>query len=245
MSENSGQSTSVREQNGDINPWLVFALSAPILFAQVLTAVLWPQVYRPIFYGELSVIELGTVILGVAAIAIAVRLAVMVDSARHRALKVSMAIVVLGMVFFIGEEASWGQHYFGFEPPEAWKEVNTQDELNLHNVKGWKWADKAPRNVLLAGVVVSLLFGNSLRRKFGFSGPTSLAWLMPSPATFGPGILMVLSKVPEPFKWKLYPDPGETEELYLVVFILVYLLSLSLRYARARNGAAFAPQLPE
>lgn len=223
----------------------MFALSAPILVAQVLTAVLWPEIYRPIFYGELSVIELGTVVIGIAAIALLVWTFLVVDSARHKWLKVALGIAVLGMVYFIGEEASWGQHYFGFEPSAAWKEINTQDELNLHNVKGWKWADKAPRNVMLGLVVITLLFGNGIRRKYGFNGPTSAAWLTPSPATLGPGVLMVLSKVPEPFKWKLYPDPGETEELYLVIFIFVYLLSLYLRYSQARKKAEFAPQLAE
>ena len=33
-----------------------------------------------------------------------------------------------------GEEISWGQRVFGFETPEALKEVNEQDEFNLHNL---------------------------------------------------------------------------------------------------------------
>lgn len=233
------------QDNWDINPWLVLALTAPVLVAQVLTAVLWPNAYRPIFYGELSVIEIGTVLVGIGAIVCALLAFLKVDGSRHRALKISMAVAFLGLIYFVGEEASWGQHYFGFEPSAAWKEINTQDELNLHNVRGWKWADKAPRNLLLGGVVIALVFGAALRRKYGFGGPSSLAWLMPSPATIGPAILMILSKAPEPIEWNLYPDPGETEEMYLMVFIFVYLLSLLIRYGRARRSDAFAPQLAE
>jgi hypothetical protein len=33
-----------------------------------------------------------------------------------------------------GEEVSWGQHLVGFDPPEAVKALNKQNELNLHNL---------------------------------------------------------------------------------------------------------------
>ena len=42
----------------------------------------------------------------------------------------------LAVLFFVafGEELSWGQHYFGFETPEAIQGLNQQQELNLHNL---------------------------------------------------------------------------------------------------------------
>lgn len=33
----------------------------------------------------------------------------------------------------LGEEASWGQHYLGYETPDALAAVNVQNEMNLHN----------------------------------------------------------------------------------------------------------------
>ncbi len=52
-------------------------------------------------------------------------------------------IVFLGLFFLIGEELSWGQRLFGWETSESFKEINKQDETNLHNVYGvgstFKW----------------------------------------------------------------------------------------------------------
>ena len=52
----------------------------------------------------------------------------------HRSRYVFFLGWALLMFIFMGEESSWGQWLFGFEPPESIKAVNTQDELNLHNL---------------------------------------------------------------------------------------------------------------
>lgn len=45
--------------------------------------------------------------------------------------------LLLGIVFFIGfgEEISWGQRIFNVETPELFKEINVQNEINLHNLQ--------------------------------------------------------------------------------------------------------------
>jgi len=43
----------------------------------------------------------------------------------------SLAIL---FVFAFGEEISWGQRIFDYATPEAIKEINEQDEFNLHNI---------------------------------------------------------------------------------------------------------------
>lgn len=50
------------------------------------------------------------------------------------------AYLLLGAFFFIacGEELSWGQHALGYSTPETVRELNAQDEMNLHNL--W-WLD--------------------------------------------------------------------------------------------------------
>lgn len=47
-----------------------------------------------------------------------------------------LSYVLLALLFFVafGEELSWGQHYFGFDTPEAIGKINQQEELNLHNL---------------------------------------------------------------------------------------------------------------
>jgi len=43
---------------------------------------------------------------------------------------------LLGILFIFagGEEISWGQRIFGFETPDALREMNTQSELSVHNL---------------------------------------------------------------------------------------------------------------
>ncbi|MDH3201287.1 MAG: hypothetical protein OEM15_10390 [Myxococcales bacterium] len=47
--------------------------------------------------------------------------------------------LLIGLFFFLcfGEEISWGQRILGFETPESIKEINVQDETNLHNLMGY------------------------------------------------------------------------------------------------------------
>lgn len=52
-------------------------------------------------------------------------------------------VVAFGLVFMLGEELSWGQRIAGWETPSAMREINKQEETNLHNIYGvgatFKW----------------------------------------------------------------------------------------------------------
>ena len=56
--------------------------------------------------------------------------------ARSRARWRRIAYALLALLLFVacGEELSWGQHWLGFETPDAIKQINAQDEVNLHNL---------------------------------------------------------------------------------------------------------------
>ncbi|MEM9592817.1 MAG: hypothetical protein AAGD06_01035 [Acidobacteriota bacterium] len=47
-----------------------------------------------------------------------------------------LGLLALGFLFFVaaGEELSWGQHHLGFATPEPLRELNAQQEVNLHNL---------------------------------------------------------------------------------------------------------------
>ena len=47
-------------------------------------------------------------------------------------------LFIIGAVFMLLEETSYGQHYFNFESPAYFEEHNKQDEMNLHNLYGDK-----------------------------------------------------------------------------------------------------------
>jgi hypothetical protein len=59
------------------------------------------------------------------------------------------------MFFLAMEEISWGQQFFGFSTPEAWRERNTQEELTLHNYnfKGVAFLEVYPLTFAVGGLV--------------------------------------------------------------------------------------------
>jgi len=46
---------------------------------------------------------------------------------------VCLGLTAAILLLAFGEEVSWGQHWFGFTPPEAIARTNLQEEFNLHN----------------------------------------------------------------------------------------------------------------
>jgi hypothetical protein len=72
------------------------------------------------------------------------------------------------------EEISFGQRIFGIETPDSWKEINDQDELNLHNI------DKLFFDRLLDRATIALVFVASFLR---IRNQRSL-WDIPMPDTW-------------------------------------------------------------
>lgn len=63
--------------------------------------------------------------------------------------RIAHLLLGVGLLFCVGEEISWGQRLMGFKTPEAFQEVNVQDEFNLHNLFGY-----AADHVFIAGILV-------------------------------------------------------------------------------------------
>lgn len=55
------------------------------------------------------------------------------EEGRH---KKNFWFLFLGIIFLfgVGEEISWGQSFFNITVPEKLKQINTQEELNIHNI---------------------------------------------------------------------------------------------------------------
>ena len=83
---------------------------------------------------EIGPIEIPTFMLLVWAAVWAIRIAVTRREQLGRLAYPCLALFGAGLLLVAGEEASWGQWYFGFEPPPKIAEINHQGELNLHNI---------------------------------------------------------------------------------------------------------------
>ncbi len=73
----------------------------------------------------------------------------------RRGVAMLYVVVAAGLVFMLGEELSWGQRIWGWETPESMRQINKQEETNLHNIYGvgstFKWLQ------LLVGAYGTLL----------------------------------------------------------------------------------------
>jgi len=149
-----------------------------------------------------------------------------------------MLLFTLGCIYFGGEEASWGQHYFGWGTPEALAAVNAQQETNIHNIAGI--FDQLPRNLLALGVLVGgLIVPITMRVRTGkWSSPAgALGWVCPTYICIPTAILVLFIGVPEQLvelSGRAVPNlmeisAGETKEYYFGLFLMLYAWSLWLR----------------
>lgn len=218
-----------------------------ILIAQVGAKLVSDEFYLDTMRHETGIVELGTVLFLVIATIFGVRL--FLDRARLPAkwMGTWMLLFTLGCIYFGGEEASWGQHYFGWGTPEALAAVNAQQETNIHNIAGI--FDQLPRNVLGLGVLVGgIIVPIVMRVRTGawVSPEGSLGWLLPTVICLPTAILVTLISVPEKIveatgrevPYLMDISPGETKEYYFGLFLMLYAWSLWRRRAPAPQAVA-------
>lgn len=155
---------------------------------------------------------------------------------RQNALLLKKTILLsfaLGCIYFAGEEISWGQHFFKWQTPEAWDEINKQGETNIHNT--YAIFDYFPREILIASLVFycsflpMISFFPAMRNGFW---EKHFAWLYPEPRLALVAGLMLLTRLPDRLVKEFpnigtipYPiNPKEFQELFisLTLFLIAW-----------------------
>lgn len=226
---------------------LLVPLIAPA--ALILLLLLDPSghLYRGLIEGEAGLIETLTVVLA------AIGLVHALDALRRRAalprrwLGWGLALLALGFLYIAGEEASWGQHWFGWTTPEFWAAHNRQNETSLHNLA--LSADRVPKTLIAVlaaagGVIWPLL---RRRRHIRLEPADWRYWLLPTDAVVPAAAValglrlidraIVWSHADEAWSWQ--PDLTEMVEFCLVAFLVFYAASIDrrLRAWCRRRGA--------
>ena len=68
-----------------------------------------------------------------------------------------VALFMLISFLALGEELSWGQHFFQYQTPKSLVEFNTQQEFNIHNLNLGKMLDIPPESIFYIGSLTELL----------------------------------------------------------------------------------------
>ncbi|OPY90344.1 MAG: hypothetical protein A4E72_00702 [Syntrophus sp. PtaU1.Bin208] len=158
-----------------------------------------------------------------------------------------LLILAAGAFYFLGEEISWGYHFFHYNVDDSWRALNDQKEPNLHNLKGiWEILfDKLPRQLLSIGTVIGGLLGAYAARRRSWPKNRALHRLIPSGHTLFVAVSANLVSVPERIgehllsempRWlKLGNDAGELKECFLALFILLYAHGLFRRFSSLQS----------
>lgn len=115
--------------------WVIVGLTiAALIYIRFGPAVLSPEQLQFI-NREDGLLETGSALVLLLAAGVALR----VSLRRGLPARLRNWHVVLGLLFFVmfGEEISWGQRLFGFDTPEAMRNINVQGEVNMHNMFGY------------------------------------------------------------------------------------------------------------
>lgn len=138
----------------------------------------------------------------------------------------------LALVYFAGEEISWGQWLFHWETPQTFAELNDQNETNLHNISSW--LDQKPRAlvelwIFAAGLVAPLWRG--LRGRALSDRSDWRFWVHPTFIGVPTAILFVAVRVFEWINQGAFIQFGSSElrEYYIAMFLTIYLLSIRVR----------------
>jgi hypothetical protein len=228
-----------------------------IIVAQVATKLHGEGTYRTWMRGELGLVENLTVAFLAAAIVCALLCWRLRAGVRWRFFGPAALVVATGLFFFAGEEASWGQHWLGFAPPESIAARNDQGELNLHNDPFFeRLLDQPPRLILTLVALAAGVIAPLVRRARGLSGRDFASsgpwgWVWPGFECMPAAILALTISLPKkgfelldrPEPYFLDISPGETKEYCLALFLLVYLWSL-LSVLRAAPAPSLAPSGP-
>jgi len=159
----------------------------------------------------------------------------------------------VGMVVLAGEEMSWGQHlglWDREDVPEAFREINDQNETNIHNIVGiGNTIDRGTTNLVVIGTFFAFVILPIIQRSKGKLMPPEDPgyWFWPTRAGFwaGIGVLVI------PFPKRIYEwTTGETgsfdwrhseiHEFYIALLMMTYMISAHhrLRDYAARRGSS-------
>jgi hypothetical protein len=180
--------------------------------------------------GEAGIVENMTVLFLVAAIGFCVSgISIANRLGLSSLVKAWLFIMIMGSAYFALEEISYGQHMFGWGTTETWKELNDQDETNLHNVHAM--FDQVPRALLTLGILIGGIILPLYRHFRGIRLEQSnrLYWQWPTLDCVTIGLMVILIRPVLSVIDVDFINTGEMKENLFALFILLYCVSIQLR----------------
>jgi len=246
-STGGAEQAQARLQSAERLPaWLYFWL--PLASALALSAIwhLDRRFYKNYFVGEIGILEATHFVVPLISIAFCLAILALREARQDRLVFTWILLGLLGSVYMAGEEISWGQHFAGWLTPEAWQAINDQGETNLHNTSAW--LDQKPRTLLELGIIVGGIIVPLLALRYPSMREGRFALFLPPLSCLPVAIVCEVGKVWERlhdlglWEFVIFSQASEVQELYISLFILLYLMVFRNRLLARR--AAGLPARP-
>lgn len=227
----------------DLPRWLWLWLPVAYLITQYSSSIISYDIYDNWFRSETGINEIATVFLALAAAILCFMTGLRAIKAGDWLMTAWLSIGTLGCIYFAGEEASWGQHWLGLVTPEDWAAGNDQAEINIHNNSAYgKYFDQVPRTLLTAGAIVGGILVPTWQKikRSNFDPQKLWYWLFPTAICLPVALIAVLVSGPDGLMedywgkgWDGDVSAGEIKECFLAWFLMLYALSLYVRWRQA------------
>ncbi|WBT40004.1 hypothetical protein [Hyphomicrobium sp. DMF-1] len=216
-----------------LDAWWSTYLPITLVVAVVAIWAVAPEFYvNHVLPEGFGFLELSQFVLAAAAsvlCALALRFDVVKGS---RLLWIAVFFFALAAFYIAGEEHSWGQHFFNWNTPAYWSEINRQQETNLHNTS--PWFNQRPKLLFDNAMFIGGLLIPFVQQWTGTFRQPLLALLTP-PLAIAPAALIALSfKVVDDLGkdvlgTPLFTRPSEVVETFQYLYMFYYVLVLRRR----------------
>ena len=242
MSNSEMQSFRHGYADKNIHKVLWLYLPVALIITQFIAAnFLNYETYYRIFDTEMGLIENLSVFLAFLALIVGGmiwRLRHNFPSSKYKAYFIS---IIIGIIYVIGEELSWGQHFFGWDTPEWLGEINQQKETNLHNIHDMFGV--VPKIALewsiYIGGIFMILYFRIKNIKFNYLQDWQF-WILPTfiilPSAIMAFIFRIIDRIEVKKDLDFVIDWDETHECLLIFSVFLYMLSIFLRLRETGNN---------
>lgn len=161
-----------------------------------------------------------------------------------RLLWILVLLFALAALYIAGEEHSWGQHFFNWNTPSYWADINRQQETNLHNTS--PWFNQRPKLLFDIAMFVGGLVVPLVQLRTGPFRSPLLALLTPSLVIAPAAVIALAFKIVDDLGKDvigsaLFTRPSEVVETFQYLYMLYYVVALRRRLKAL--DAAGVPQV--
>lgn len=237
-------------KNKDILPFPIYFILPVVLIALLYVSKgLGPDYYALYAAKEEGAIEWITVLFLLICAVVTWKIRGQGNLPNQKFMRPLGLLIILGCIFVVGEELSWGQHIIGWEVSNSYAEINKQQESNIHNLYAiGDYMDKYPRAILSISIAIYAFFGFKIY-KAGFMKnlrEQALVQLIEPSKVVIPAAIMVIgprliNRLQVWFKFELpyafqipSKDYQEFQELAIITFAMIFLMMV---YARLKRDA--------